>query len=159
MKMARILAASSLIAALASCQSTNASKLGAPADVATKMIVVEPIVTHGGEISGTSQQSVLFGIFKWGGSGKIADNAQLPGSEDSLKREAIYSACETGSADIVLLPQYIVKEDNYFIFKKRTCTVTGYKGNITGVKSISTETKADVIIHQDKASGLGSFLP
>ncbi len=141
------------------CASTNASKLSGPTGARSLAIVATPAVEKGEKITGEANVTKILGGLIVLGDTKYADGvnfstdveAQDEGVVASLssilggesnqraKAAAAYKACESSQADIILCPSYVMDEINYVVFTKTKCTVTGYKGVITGIKSIETK--------------------
>lgn len=159
----RVFVLISLLAAAAfttGCQSTHASKAGAPITAITKTVVADPIVESGKAISGTATATTIF-IFSFGPN-KFADGASLPagGGLDpnaAVKNAAVYNACQSAGSDIILAPNYVLVVDDYFVFKKVTCTVSGYAGFVKGIKGISTDYKLTAPAAAEAKGGLLPF--
>ena len=117
------------------CSSVNKSVEAAPFSVSASASL-EADVKVGEKISGTSQGSYLFGIFKLNGPNKFADNAGVGGFTTSglLKAAAAYNAMESSGAEIIVNPQYIVEANKGLFVHSYNVTVTGYKGTITEIK-------------------------
>lgn len=141
------------------CASTNASKLSGPAGAVTKTIVATPAVEKGDKIHGEANITKILGGLIVIGDTKYADGVRystevelqekgflaslssLLGGESNqrAKAAAAYKACEANKADIILCPSYVLDEINYVVFSKTKCTVSGYKGVITGIKELETK--------------------
>jgi len=138
-----------------SCSSTHQSKISNTHDAITTTTVVTPNVTTGAKVSASAKVYNLLG-FKWGDT-KYADGIAYSSKEekhdpssletilnifgskqytDEAKAAAAYLACKRNDADILLIPTYNVKHDNYFVFKITTADVSGYEGFVKGVKSV-----------------------
>lgn len=141
------------------CASTNASKLSGPAGAVTKTIVATPAVEKGAKITGEANiTKILGGLIVIGDtkyadgvrysteierqeSGFMASLAKILGGESNqrAKAAAAYKACEDNNADIILCPSYVLDEVNYVVYSQTKCSVSGYKGVITGIKELETK--------------------
>jgi hypothetical protein len=128
--------------ALAGCSSMNMSSnsmpLTAPIDTNVKADI-----QVGEKITGQSSVTkVLF--FTLGADKEYADGVAYGGSGGSsfpfgdpigdAKAAAAYKAVKASGADVIVLPRYTVKTQDYLIFSKIDVTVEGYKGIIKSVK-------------------------
>lgn len=128
--------------AMTGCSSMNMSASSMPltAPIETD---VKADVKVGEKITGQSSiTQVLF--FTLGADKEFADGVAYGGSSGSsllfggavgnAKAAAAYKAITASGADLIVLPRYTVKEDNYLLFKKIDVTVEGYKGTINSVR-------------------------
>ena len=125
-----------LMLVLTGCSTVNKSVESAPFSVNPVTASLEAEVKVGEKISGTSQGSYLFGLFKLNGPNKFADNAGVGGFTTSglLKAAAAYNAMESSGAEILVNPQYVVEANKGLFVHSYNVTVTGYKGTITEIK-------------------------
>lgn len=128
--------------AITGCSSMNMSSNSMPltAPVETN---VKADIQVGQKITGQSSVTkVLF--FTLGADKEFADGVAYGGSQGSslpfgdpvsnAKASAAYKAVKSSGADVIVLPRYTVKTQNYFLFSKIDVTVEGYKGTIKSVK-------------------------
>lgn len=160
MKILTVVASAAIIGMLASgCASTNVSKLSAPGAAISKTVVATPDVEKGEKITGSAKIiKILGGLIILGDtkyadgvrystsiekqeSGVLAGLAAMFGGESNAraKAAAAYKACEASNSDMILCPSYAVDEINYVVFTKTSCTVSGFKGVIKGIKEIETK--------------------
>ncbi len=133
-----------LVAFATGCKTTNASKISGPVSAISKIVVSTPIVEAGLKIKGTASLNQVL-IFAWGDT-DYADGVDYNGGGfdialpfnkvPAVKAAAAYNACLASGADMILSPNYVVKVEDYFVFKKLTATVTGFAGKINGISNI-----------------------
>lgn len=133
-----ILMAGTLTGCSSMSMSSNSMPLTAPIDTNVKADV-----QVGEKITGQSTVTkVLF--FTLGGDKEYADGVAYGGSSGSAlpfgdpvadaKAAAAYKAVKSSGADVIVLPRYTVKKQDYLVFSKIDVTVEGYKGIIKSVK-------------------------
>ncbi|UDQ97469.1 hypothetical protein AAEX28_10640 [Lentisphaerota bacterium WC36G] len=125
------------------CVNYNNSDMG----VVAKPTVVEnykPILDiKNQEVTSTSEINVLFGFITWGekfGEENYADNGllneySLLSPTGKLKSTAVYKACKSNNADIIMAAQYDIETKDYFVFKKSTCKLKGFPAKIKGIEN------------------------
>ena len=124
--MIRILTLLSILVLCFSCStSLHESFINAPVGVSAS-VELDAEVTVGGEISGSAEETVLFGFFKVSGPNKFADNVF-----GGIKSAAAYNALHDSGADVIVNPQYVYEVDDQFFTKTTKCTVTGYAGTVS----------------------------
>ncbi|MHC8316683.1 hypothetical protein [Pseudomonas sp. LB3P31] len=140
----KFIALSTLIATASGCVSYNNSQPSSPIDSTVKADLKADIAV-GDTISGQSSVKVLFGLFKFGGDSQFAEGVSYGGQSGGLsglgldpvsavKSAAAYKAVKSSGADLIVAPRYEVNEENYFLFKTVSVTVTGNKGNIRSIR-------------------------
>lgn len=116
------------------------------ASVQTATVTLLTDVIVGEEIKGEASSTIILSLFTIGAPENLADPAadiqfyNIPlgtSAIETLRAGARYAALTAGKADTIVMPKYRVKTDDYFLFKKVTVAVTGYKG--TYVKPVSTK--------------------
>ena len=138
---------------LNSCTNTSFNQLSGDIKVNIESNL-DAKITVGEQITGTGSESVLFWFIRLPGtrfraSGNVASMSNSSPASMSLplvnsvnflnivenaKGEAIYDAINTSKADLIINPQYTIRENDYFFFKTVTCEVTGMKGTINKVQ-------------------------
>lgn len=92
-------------------------------------------------VNGFAQINVLFNFFAWGADG-FADNSQLsflsllsivPSPDNFAKSAAVYNACQTNKADILVGTRYKLTTTDYWVFKTVKCEVAGFPATMTDV--------------------------
>lgn len=146
MKAMKLLVVVAFGVALFGCTSFNSSQFSGPVNVQVDA-PLEASITVGEKITGTATLTKVFGFITTEGSRKYADNVNFTsntfsnffnvyGSLPEAKAAAAFDAIEKSGADVIIAPRYMVQVENYFVAKKITATVTGYKGTFNGFKSI-----------------------
>ncbi len=158
-KVIKVILCIAVLGMFVGCASTNASKISAPVGAVTKTIVATPEVVKGEKISGESNVIKILGGLIVLGDTKYADGvsysasvgeqetgvlAALAGifggaSNDRAKAAAAYRACQDNQADIILCPSYVMDNVNYVFFTKTKAQITGFKGTISGIKTLETK--------------------
>jgi hypothetical protein len=125
-----------LIALFASCKLTQTSTLSTPmyapkADI--NPIHADVDIDINKKLQGEAQAS-YFLIFRLGGDKSFAEGLSFSGSPvyptkyRMLKAAAAYKAVENSGADMIVHPNYIIEERNFFFFKNVRMKVSGYSG-------------------------------
>lgn len=129
------------------CKSTETNRPGDHVQI-TMPLTLDPQVEIGTKkITGSAAVHSILGFINWGvsdqavgakfGTGVAADMLSfIPSGENVAKNGAVYNACVTNNADLIIAPQYILKTENYFVYKVIKCNVTGFPGTIKSVKVI-----------------------
>ncbi len=148
--MKKILFTSAVAVAIAvvgaACTTVNTNDGAREAKYKMLPACYEPVIKHEPKkVSGTSNISCLFGIFTWGAD-HFADRTALGGqnafcktSVEIAKDAAVYNACDAAKCDVLLASKYVVTVNDYFVFKKVECKVTGYPGKETGIEKRAFE--------------------
>ena len=124
--MKKILTFLSISLLVFSCSSSlNESFINAPVGVSAS-VELDADVTVGGEISGSAEETILFGIFQISGPNKYADNVF-----GGIKSAAAYNALNNSGADVIVNAQYVYEVDKTLFTKTTKCTVTGYAGTVS----------------------------
>ena len=90
-------------------------------------------------VTATESLNVLFGLITWGKTAThVADAAPYKWLDTvgSVRNGAYANACDQAKCDSIVGTRYNVRVENYFVFKKLTCEITGYPAKITGVELI-----------------------
>lgn len=102
--------------------------------------VYEAVVKHETKkVDGTANLNCLFGIFMWGADhfadrAALGENTFYKSAVDAAKDAAVYNACTAAKCDVLLATKYVVTVNDYFVFKKVECKVTGYPGKEIGLE-------------------------
>ncbi len=122
------------------CTTVNTNDGAQEAKYKMAPTVYEAVVKHEAKkVNGTASLNCLFGVFTWGAS-HFADRAALgerafcKSAVDIAKDAAVYNACEAAKCDVLLATKYVVTVDDYVVFKKVECKVTGYPGKEIGIE-------------------------
>ena len=111
-------------------KSTNAAFFEAKANVAPVEATID--VDDSKKIKGSSKSVYLLGILRIAGDNKYADGVY--GSLNPLDvvaptcAAAAFKAIKSSGADVIVNPQYEVKQTNMILFKTVEASVTGMKG-------------------------------
>jgi hypothetical protein len=146
MKLTKTLLAIALAASFTTgCNSTHKSALASK--VCTKVYMpLKADMNIGEKITGNAKSTVILGLFEIGAPNAYAAGVFQVGLKDSplgalittpldkLKAAAAYNALG-GSHNVIVAPNYTVKVNDYFIFKKYDVTVCGKEGEITNIKN------------------------
>ena len=133
-------------AALASgCISVNKNDGG---DACLRPQVVKDIVHEKYEIgttpvTATESLNVLFGLIAWGKTAThIADAAPYSFLDKvgEVRNGAYANACDQAKCDSIVGTRYNVRVEDYFVFKKLTCEISGYPAKIVGVERVENKT-------------------
>lgn len=127
------------------CTTLNSSHLNGPIHVSVEAPMKADIKV-GEKISGTATIKKLFGFITTEGSNKFVDGinygvpmdrfSSMLDTLESAKAAAAFNAINKSGADVIVGPQYVVEVEDYFVAKKITVTVTGYKGIINQIRSL-----------------------
>ena len=102
------------------------------------------------KIQGSAHQSKLFGLIWLKHANHYADGVAYsasghagffgPGMTEETKSAAAYKAVTPVKADLLVAPQYIIKEKSYFFgaYKEVTATVSGYAGKVRNISGRQT---------------------
>lgn len=152
------------------CSSMNTSDAAKIADIGTNPVrydVITSVQTH--PVTGEASHSRLFWIFTWGDN-DFADNATFVASRagnspldtvaaiaapggalfsglfggnvyDDVKKAASYNACQASKAYSLVAARYEITTSNFLIFRRISCTVTGYPVKVLGVKESGGKVK------------------
>ena len=125
------------------CSSLHESKVSAPVDADSKVVLVTPDVEIGDKIQGEAEITYIFGGLITLGANKFVDgvsyNSAYYGMFDieawkEVKGAAAYNACKKSGADIIISPNYEVERNNYLIWNTYKATVTGFKATIKKIQ-------------------------
>lgn len=99
----------------------------------------EAVYTHKNtRVRGSAQINVLFNFITWGAS-EFADNSRLsfmsflPSLDNLTKKAAVFNACKTHKADILVGTRYTVTTVDFLVFKTVRSDVEGFPAVMTGV--------------------------
>ena len=144
-KMKKIMVAAALAALATGCITVNKNDGG---DDCVKPKIVKDIVHEKYEvgtapITATESLNVLFGVITWGNTAThIADASPFRNPFDvtgKVRNGAYANACDQAKCDSVVGTRYNVRVEDYFVFKKLTCEITGYPAKLTGVELIENK--------------------
>ena len=135
---------------LAGCTLRNSDNLSSQININVESNL-EANITVGDKITGVGYETVVLGIFRVPGTRYSAHgvtNNATSASEnftymplsytlnfvEYAKGEAIYDALTSSNADLIISPQFIITEENFFLYKTIKCEVSGWKGTIKSIK-------------------------
>ena len=102
---------------------------------------LEATITVGEKISGTGYETVILGLFrtpnsKYTSYGTTSDavKSSFFNFVENAKGKAVYEAKKSSNADLIIHPEFIITEENFFFYKTIKCEVSGYKGTIKTIK-------------------------
>ena len=87
--------------------------------------------------------NVLFNFISWGKTAThIADAAPFRFFDKlgEAKNGAYANACDQANCDSIVGAHYKVRIEDYFVFKKLTCEISGYPATLKGVELIENKT-------------------
>ncbi len=126
---------------LASCASEiNKSQVFTPLAVtASSALDADIEVNMQRKLKGTAYAHYLFSWIHVSGNNKYLDGVGYNGNEDwgrqgAVKAAAAYNAVKHTNADVLVSPQYVIRESGNIFWKTITVTVTGFAGRITNFK-------------------------
>ena len=93
-------------------------------------------------VTATESLNVVCGIIKFGKTATHIADAAPVGFFDTLglvKNGAYANACDQAKCDSIVGARYNVRVEDYFVFKKLTCEITGYPAKIVGVELIENK--------------------
>lgn len=177
-KFLTIAASAALVAGMTGCVSQNASKVAGPIEAQTKSVVATPDVQVVGPVSGTASFHKILGLdftpksyadgvaFNADGTSMnplTAISAMGPSSispgYSEAKAAAAYSALEGTNADIILNPNYKIEEQNFVVFSRIKCTVTGFGAKVKGISKIEYKDYKEMELLGGKKKPLVPGLP
>ena len=143
--MKRILMAAALAAVGCGCISTHKNDGG---DACLQVPVVKDVVHEKYQVantpvSATESLNVLFNFISWGKTAThIADAAPFRFFDKlgEAKNGAYANACDQANCDSIVGAHYKVRIEDYFVFKKLTCEISGYPATLKGVELIENKT-------------------
>lgn len=104
-----------------------------------KDIVHEKYEIGTAPVTATESLNVLFGLISWGKTATHkADAAPFAWFDKvgEVRNGAYANACDQAKCDSIVGTRYNVRVENYLVFKKLTCEISGYPAKITGVELI-----------------------
>lgn len=142
--MKKTMMAVALLAAASGCITVNKND-GGDACLAPKIskdIVHEKYEVGTTPVTATESLNVLFGLIAWGKTAThTADAAPFVWFDKvgEVRNGAYANACDQAKCDSIVGTRYNVRVENYFVFKKLTCEITGYPAKLTGVELIENK--------------------
>lgn len=133
------------LAALASgCITVNKNDGG---DASVRPAVLKDIVHEKYEVgttpvTATESLNVLFNFIAWGKTATHNADAAPYRFFDKIgqvKNGAYANACDQAKCDSIVGTRYNVRVEDYFVFKKLTCEITGYPSKLVGVELIENK--------------------
>ena len=135
---------------LAGCTFKNTDHLSSNININVESNL-EADINVGEKISGVGHETVIIGIFrvpgtKYSAHGVTSDAtlssknigfkpfSYLFNSIEFAKGEAVHDAITSSNADLIISPQFIITEEDFFLYKTIKCEVTGWKGTIKTIK-------------------------
>lgn len=140
------------------CVNTETNRVGDQVAVNMQLNITPQVEIKNNKIFGQAEVHSVLGIINWGvdseatgvnfgasaahGAGALggaagafnAFSAFIPNGTSVAKNGAVYNACVTNKADLLLAPQYVIKTKNYFVYKVIECKVTGFPGTVKSLK-------------------------
>lgn len=111
-----------------------------------KDIVHEKFEVGANPVTATEEMNVLFNFIAWGQTAThiadgVADKTPFFCVDMSsvVKNGAYANACDAAKCDTIVGTRYTVTVEDYYVFKKYTCKVTGYPSKLTGVELIENK--------------------
>jgi len=142
--MKKLMMTAALVALAAGCVSVRKNDGGDSVLTPTivKDIVHEKYMVGETPVTATESLNVLFGLITWGKTATHHADAAPYGFLDKVgqvKNGAYANACDQAKCDSIVGTHYNVRVEDYFVFKKLTCEITGYPAKITGVELIENK--------------------
>lgn len=124
----------------AGCESTHRLTASAPLSANLKTAPLKANITVGEKIQGNATTYTVLGLFKFGDN-EYADGvdygvsgfASFFDAYGDAKSAAAYKATTSHNADVIIAPRYVIKEKNYFFYKRVDVLVEGYRGTIATI--------------------------
>ena len=146
--MKKVMIAAALAALASGCITVNKNDGG---DDCLKPKIVKDIVHEKYEVgttpvTATESLNVLFGFITWGKTATHnADAAPYKWFDKvgQVRNGAYANACDQAKCDSIVGTRYNVRVEDYYVFKKLTCEISGYPAKITGVELIENKTSCD----------------
>lgn len=143
--MKKLMMAAALAALATGCITVNKNDGG---DDVLKPAIAKDVVHEKYEVgttpvTATESLNVLFNLIVWGKTATHhADEApyRFLDKVGQAKNGAYANACDQAKCDSIVGARYNVRVEDYFVFKKLTCEITGYPAKITGVELIENKT-------------------
>ena len=143
-EMKKLMMAVALAALATGCITVNKNDGG---DDILKPAIAKDIVHEKYEVgktpvTATESLNVLFGFIVWGKTATHrADEAPYKWFDKvgEAKNGAYANACDQAKCDSIVGTRYNIRIENYFVFKKLSCEITGYPAKITGVELIENK--------------------
>ena len=138
-EMKKLMMAAALAALATGCITVNKNDGG---DDCLKPCIVKDKVHEKYEIgttpvTATESANVLFNFISWGRTATHRADAAPYKWFDKIgmvRNGAYANACDQAKCDSIVGTRYTVRVEDYFVFKKLTCEITGYPAKITGVE-------------------------
>ena len=142
--MKKLMMAAALAALATGCITVNKNDGG---DACLKPAIAKDIVHEKYEVgttpvTATESLNVLFGLISWGKTAThIADDAPYRFFDKyAIVRNGAYAnACDQAKCDSIVGTRYNVRVEDYYVFKKLTCEISGYPAKIVGVELIENK--------------------
>ncbi len=143
--MKKLMMAAALAALATGCISVNKNDGGEACLQPTivKDIVHEKYKVGTTPVTATESVNVLFNFISWGKTATHYADAAPYRFFDKIglvKNGAYANACDQAKCDSIVGSRYNVRVEDYFVFKKLSCEITGYPATITGVELIENKT-------------------
>ena len=125
------------------CISTEANRVGDQIAVKMDLRLDPQVEVKSKKITGSAAVHSVLGFINWGvdsqavgvNFGTTADMLNIiPSGENVAKNGAVYNACISNKADLLVAPQYIITKKDYIVYKVIQCQVTGFPGVVKSVK-------------------------
>lgn len=98
-------------------------------------------------VSATQTVEHVLKLFTWGATADhIADYVECPvmfGPAAKARNAAYAKACSDSGADSIVGAKYKISAEDYFVYGKVTCEITGYPAKMTGVEVITPKCCSD----------------
>ena len=108
-----------------------------------KDVVHEKFEIGTAPVTATESLNVICNLISFGKTAThIADQAPYTFWDKlgEVKNGAYANACDQAKCDTIVGTRYNVRVEDYFVFKKFTCEITGYPAKLTGVELIENKT-------------------
>lgn len=142
--MKKLMMVAALAALASGCITVNKNDGG---DDCLKPCIAKDIVHEKYEVgttpvTATESLNVLFGLIAWGKTAThTADAAPFKWFDKvgEVRNGAYANACDQAKCDSIVGTRYNVRVEDYYVFKKLSCEISGYPAKITGVELIENK--------------------
>ena len=147
--MKKLIVTAALAALACGCISANRNDGGNHnvQPLVAKDIVHEKYTIEQTPVTATESINAIFGIFTFGATAThTADGAPLStfwqsdALNSKVRNGAYANACDQAKCDAIVGARYNVRTEDYIVYKKLTCEITGYPARLTSVELIENKT-------------------
>ena len=135
--MKKLMMVAALAALASGCITVNKNDGG---DDCLKPCIAKDIVHEKYEVgttpvTATESLNVLFGLIAWGKTAPFKWFDKV----GEVRNGAYANACDQAKCDSIVGTRYNVRVEDYYVFKKLSCEISGYPAKITGVELIENK--------------------